>query len=680
MLHNQPDLTPDTDTKPDTSGVPSAYRAIWPLGALIVAELLAGIFLNAGDWPINPVLLMIALAVLLAGIVPALLRPAGATNLLGCLAVALACVFWYAPGILNSAPSFTDIAHALVADEQRLLLINSVLVAPLTLHLAACFPQQGMLSRRSLFGYDLVLFVIVLALVGLPVPMRGAILDILLLTLNAGFVLAGWQSVQAIRIVTPASPHATQQARLVLLSIITAETPLLLLPISELLHLNIPIEFVLIAQTMLPLGIAGAMLRPDIFGINAGIRRMLNFAVVSFGLLLIYAGLNVILTQIGRSMGVTWGFAITVLTVIPAAAAFLPLQRGIQRITDQLFYPERLAFGRAIGAAQTTLALVVQRDAVTTLLEQTFPHQLGATWARLVLRPSFDQPATAAQPGVWSMLLMVNGQPLGCYWLGPRHSGLKYASDEQEQLRGFIQQAALALAYADTFDTLVHLNHELEERVATRTEHVLAQQRELATLEERQRLARDLHDSVKQTLFSLGLGLRSARGRVRSDPDAAVALLQQQEQVAILAQAELGDLLAQLRTPIGDSADLVAILEQHANWLMQQHGLLLTLDTPAALVLPEPLPRELAQIAKEGLHNVLRHSGTNAAQLTLTSDNGQICLTITDHGQGFDSTLAHAGYGLRGMHERVLALGGRLTIQTAPGKGTTLWLHIPLVS
>jgi signal transduction histidine kinase len=325
------------------------------------------------------------------------------------------------------------------------------------------------------------------------------------------------------------------------------------------------------------------------------------------------------------------------------------------------------------------LSQVVQRAAVITLLEDELPRQLGAAWARLVLCPAFDQPPNATQPGVWNTLLMVGGRPVGSYWLGPRRSGLKYDANEQEQLLGLMQQAALALAYAETFDTLAQLNAELEERVATRTEHVLAQQRELASLEERQRLARDLHDSVKQTLFSLGLGLRSARNRVRSEPDEAVNLLRQQEDAALTAQVEMGRLLSQLRTQSTEHGDLVAILRRHCAMLAQQHGFHVTLETPPALTLPESLLSELTYVVKEALHNAFRHSGAAHVQLTLTHDDDVLTVCIIDQGCGFDTTAApQQGHGLRGIRERVTNLGGRLEIQSAPGRGTTIWAQIIL--
>jgi signal transduction histidine kinase len=563
-------------------------------------------------------------------------------------------------------------------NESSITIVTTALLAPLMLHFAARFPQPSGVWRSSLIAYDALIVGLVAALVALPAFIQQWGSAVLALAASVGFVLAGCLFVRTIQVAQNTSPRAAQQARLLLLSLIGAETPFVLHPITNLIAVPIPIQFVLVAQILLPIGLVYTVTRRDLFGIDAALRRALEYTAVSLGLLALYVGINGLLTLLGHNLGTTWGFVATILSVIPVAASFPPLHRGIQRLTDRLFYPERLAFGQAISAARTTLGLVVRREAVVALLEHEFPQHLGATWASLVLRPSFDQPAAAGQPGVWNTLLMVGGEPLGGYWLGPRRSGLRYASDEQEQLQGLIQQAALALAYADTVDSLVQLNQELEERVATRTEHVLAQQRELVTFEERQRLARDLHDSVKQTLFSLGLGLRSARSRVRSDPESAIVLLQQQEQAAIQAQAEMGDLLAQLRTAETDSADLVAILAQHCAQLAEQHGFVVAQDLPPALVVPEPLPRELAQVVREALHNVLRHSGAASAQLTLTLDQALLTVIVADTGCGFDPANQPQGYGLRGIRERVAALGGKLAIQSIPNQGTTLWLQINL--
>lgn len=652
---------------------------LWPMAALLLGEVLAIALLappREGELHIGSVAL--ALAVLCAGVVPALLRPSAATNLVGCSVVVLAALVWRGPPALSPLTTFRTFALALDANDIRLSLFNLVLLAPLILHLAAVFPERSRLATRSIVGYYALVVAITLATFVLPMPFRETAFIALLLTTYLGFGVAGYQFLQAIQTVQPANPRAAQQARLVLLCLLLAELPFLLLPWSQFIRLFIPYQVVIGAQIILPIGMAYTTLRTDLFGIDRALRRALDYALVSFGLLVIYFGLTTLLTQISREVSGRWGVVGTVVSVVAAAAAFPPLRRNTQRMVDQVFYPERLAFGQAISAARTKVSQVVDRSAVVELLEHELPQQLGAIWANIVLRPSFEQPANASQPGVWNTLLLVGGQPLGSYSLGPRRSGLKYDASEQEQLLGLLQQVALALAYAETFDKLVQLNRELEERVTTRTQHMLAQQRELAAWEERQRLARDLHDSVKQTLFSLGLGLRSVRNRIGSDPETTAALLLQQEQAALQAQADMGQLLAQLRTPASEPVDLVETLNSHCAWLAQQHDLQVTLDMPSSVMLPKSLAHELAQVAKEALHNVLRHSGVTQAYLALTYQENMITLAVSDHGHGFDPAAPQQAYGLRGIRERIAALGGQLSIQTAPDKGTTVWVQVTI--
>ena len=653
-----------------------ALRVLWPLLAFLLAQVLLALLVapvSLVQLVPGPVVLVGAL--LFAGLLPALLRPSVTSGLVGCLAVALVGVLLRMPN-LSSITSLNDIAPALDSTDLKIMLFNIVLLAPLTLHLSAFFPQRTNTKLVALASYY-ALTVGLALLVGLTaIPLRQVVLAALLTTTYAGFGVAAYQFLRTIRTVQPTNPQAAQQGRVLLVSLALAEAPFLLMPIGQFIRLLVPYELVIGAQIILPLGIAYGVLRTDLFGVDVALRRTLDYAAVSFGLLIIYFGVTALLTQISGNLGGIWGLVGTVVSVMAAAAAFTPLRRMCQRLIDQAFYPERLRFGQTISAARTRLAQVVQREAVVLLLEAELPQQLGASWAKLALRPAFDLPTSGNQSGAWNTLLTVGGQPLGSYWLGPRQPGLGYDAAEQEQLSSLLQQAALALAYAETFDSLAELNRDLEERVATRTEHVLAQQRELAAFEERQRLARDLHDSVKQTLFSLGLGLRSARSRVRSDPDAAETLLHQHEQTAIQAQAELSDMVTHLRTPAAGSADLVTLLEQHAA-SFAQHGLHVALTLPRAAVLPQPLPSELGQVAKEALHNVLRHSGEKQAQLTLLVEGEVLELIVRDHGRGFDTAAQRRGHGLRGIHERLTALDGTLELASTH-EGTTLCAKIPL--
>ena len=276
--------------------------------------------------------------------------------------------------------------------------------------------------------------------------------------------------------------------------------------------------------------------------------------------------------------------------------------------------------------------------------------------------------------------LTVGGRSLGRYWLGPRSTGLPYAADEQAQLQALAQQAALALAYAESFNALAALNRDLEQQVVARTEQVLEQQRALAVVAERQRLARDMHDSVTQTLFSINLGARALRDLLQRDANAAIEALDEQERAAQQALAEMRALLAQLRSPLLADGDLGAALRSYSALLHQQHGLVAKLDITVHGIVSMPLAEALLHIAKEALYNVVKHSGVAEAQLRLADDQAAIVLEISDAGCGFDPASAGLGdsFGLRGMRERVAALDGTLALAAAPGAGTTVRVWVPI--
>ncbi|MBP7689970.1 MAG: sensor histidine kinase, partial [Thermoflexales bacterium] len=304
--------------------------------------------------------------------------------------------------------------------------------------------------------------------------------------------------------------------------------------------------------------------------------------------------------------------------------------------------------------------------------------------AALSLAPAPDVPPQADP--AWNGELIVGGRSLGRYWLGPRRSGLEYASDEQAQLRALTQAAALVLAYTTALTELTTLNQELETRVALRTAQMLEQQRTLVTLEERQHLARELHDSVTQTLFSINLSARAIRGLLRRDVDTATRELSQLESDAQQALTEMRALLSQLRNPIASQRDLVKLLIEHCVTVQHHDALTVELGVPDELPLPEALAHELLQIAKEALHNVIKHSGVSMAHCQLVQASGLIELTISDHGCGFslnpidlrDDVGPH--FGLRGIRERVTALNGTLEVQSTVGMGTVLRVRVPYES
>ena len=660
----------------------SAGAAQWlkhpllPLLLLFCVEAVVALLLAVtASAPAGSVWIIAAGGMLLLGLLPALLRPGWLSARVGSIQVLIAALLWHAGAVTPPGPFSLETLAELLGDPRvALCVIHAALIVPGIIHVVARFPRRSSLPDWMLIaGYGVFGG---LAGVTIFAPTSWSITLLIVLAGGAyvGSALAGWLLVEAIRDPRPEQRQQLAQARLIFVSLVLALTPILALPALRLLGGAIPPALMIGLQVCFPAAIFYTILRQDLLRIDVALRRALGYAATSVGLLALYFGLTLMLTALLRNLIPSSSQLITVLAVIGAASTFPQLQRQANRLITQMFYPERLSFQHALSQAHERLGRVVLRDEVLILLTMELPERLGVERGWLQLLPDAPPP----EMGIWSAPLLVGRRQLGVYWLGPRRTDLPFAADEQERLRGLVQQAALALAYAESYEALAELNAELEDRVAARTEQLVAHQRELATVAERQRLARDLHDSLKQNLFSLGLSLHALAGLVQRDPKRAQALLIQEADRVVHAQSELADLLSDLRSTPSAATDLVVVLRQEVARLETQHTFSITLEVPPTLTLAEPAARELAAVTREALHNSFKHSGVAEACLSLRATNGEVVLVVADEGCGFDPAQAQPiGHGLSGMHERVTALSGTLTIISAEGKGTQVWVRVP---
>jgi signal transduction histidine kinase len=212
---------------------------------------------------------------------------------------------------------------------------------------------------------------------------------------------------------------------------------------------------------------------------------------------------------------------------------------------------------------------------------------------------------------------------------------------------------------------------------------LLQQVGEAAAQEERNRLARDLHDSIKQQLFSINVGTAAAQERWVSDPEGARKALADVRRATREAVVEMQTMLHQLRPkPLG-MAGLIEALREQCEALGYRTSAEVTLE------LGEPIPEDrmppgaqdtLFRIGQEMLANVARHARARHTRLWLGRQNEEVMLRIEDDGQGFDLAAAAPGMGLRNLRERATSLGGNLEITSAPGLGAGLTVRLPLIS
>jgi signal transduction histidine kinase len=195
--------------------------------------------------------------------------------------------------------------------------------------------------------------------------------------------------------------------------------------------------------------------------------------------------------------------------------------------------------------------------------------------------------------------------------------------------------------------------------------------KELAVVEERNRLARELHDSVKQQVFAISMQLSAARNSL-TESDKAFSSVTEAERLAQQAGAELTTLIHELRPPTLERKTLSAALgELLAEW-SRQNGIDVDSNIEEDLTLTLPVEQALFRVAQESLANVARHSKASKVAVTLANENDEVKLTIEDNGKGFDVEHADRGVGLDSMRERLESLGGRLEVSSIKTKGVRL--------
>jgi NarL family two-component system sensor histidine kinase LiaS len=201
----------------------------------------------------------------------------------------------------------------------------------------------------------------------------------------------------------------------------------------------------------------------------------------------------------------------------------------------------------------------------------------------------------------------------------------------------------------------------------------------LAALEERHRLARELHDGVKQYLFGVNLATAAALNLLEDDPERARAKLLEARELSRQAQAELMALLNELRPAGLDERGLVPALTDYVATFEEREGVTVQWQAPAEVALPLAQEQALFRVAQEALTNVARHAYATRVIVELQATPEAVVLQVADDGKGFDPTSIPSGptMGLQGMRERLAALGGELTVDAAPGRGTRLVANLP---
>lgn len=250
------------------------------------------------------------------------------------------------------------------------------------------------------------------------------------------------------------------------------------------------------------------------------------------------------------------------------------------------------------------------------------------------------------------------GEVVAAFYLTDKESAPRFSEEDEQLISVLAAHSAVAIE-----------NARLWER-----------SREVSTLEERERLARELHDAMSQTLFSLQLTARTAAHALPDDPHRATSLLADVADLARGAVQEFRALLVDLQPPDLEREGLAGALRAHVHLLDRVHDEDVTLTVEGV---PNPKPeveRALFRIAQEALGNALRHAKADRIGVGLRVDDDRLVLSVADDGVGFDPSAARVRstrLGLASMRHRARSVGGRLRVTSTPGQGTTVEAVVP---
>jgi signal transduction histidine kinase len=365
----------------------------------------------------------------------------------------------------------------------------------------------------------------------------------------------------------------------------------------------------------------------------------------------------------------------TLNTIAAEVSQSLDVEQILSRALEEVLKVMDMQCGQAyrLDADRQTLIAVTKRGLTDRFAKKLAKLPLSASLAghaaeakqpivrRVVDYPQGEMKALIVEEGlqlVVSIPLLVHGECVGAMNIGTRTPRC-LTTEEMSLLAAVGHQVGVAVENATLYE----------------------QAQELAVMKERNRLARDLHDSVTQALYGVTLYAEAAARQLASgETTLAGQHLHEIRDIGQESLTEMRLLIFELRLPELKQEGLAASLQARLEAVEGRVGL----ETMFHAQIREPLPAQveegLYRIAQEALNNTLKHAHATRVQVALSQNGRSVSLAVTDNGVGFDPAELkdQRGFGLRGMAERAEKLGAVLAVESSPGQGTTIRVEVSL--
>ena len=449
------------------------------------------------------------------------------------------------------------------------------------------------------------------------------------------------------------------------LAVALHETGVLSLAVSDVI--------VILALVALPVAAVVGLVKPDLFDVDRAMRRSLVYAPLWIAIAGAYVGVAAALGLAASGAGLQLAIGATIL----ATVLFEPARRHLVGRAGRWAYGESLSGEELVRRLGSALAHTLDLEQLVAEVAATAREGLGVRWTRIrvegIAPACVGEPPHAGEAPVLSAALVHAGQNLGEIECGPRVSG-RVRSSDHELLETLGRQAALAIHNArlagELGRSLEEIKAQADELAASRSRIVAAQE------SARRQIERDIHDGAQQELVALIARIGLAKTQLGRD------------------SSRLGETLDDLRS---EARQALENLRRFASGIhpsvLSDHGLVEAIEIRSARlplgVTIECDPQMRAKrfddeiegaayfFVSEGLANTLKHAGAERARVRIVRSANELEIEVSDDGAGFEIESA-SGSGLRGLADRLEALGGSVAVDSAPGRGTRLTARLPI--